>query len=73
LYIKEGQYAEAVEFAQKALSLDPKMSPSLSAMTIASYMLGDMEAYENYYRQAVAAGRNGDALKNYIRSLDPTI
>lgn len=73
LYIQEGKYDEAAVYATQALSINPKMPQALNAMAIASYMIGNMDAYENYYRQAVSSGSDGEALKEYIRSLDSTI
>ncbi len=73
LYIQMGQYSEAIDYAKQALNINSKMPEALSAMAISSYMLGDTEAYENYYRLAVSNGYDGEALKNYIKFLDSNI
>lgn len=71
--IQEGDYTLAMDYARQALEVDNKMPQALSAMAICSYMTGDTERYERYYRQAVSNGYDGNALKDYIRSLDASI
>ena len=71
--MRNGFYEEAIEFATKAVETNPNFSPALTALAVCSYMLGDMEAYEHYYRRAVSNGANGDKIKAYIASLDAEI
>ena len=71
--MRNGYYEEAIEFATKAVETNPNFSPALTALAVCSYMLGDMEAYEHYYRRAVSNGAKGDKIKAYIASLDAEI
>lgn len=72
-YVRLGEYEQAIKHAKDALSINPKVPQALSAMTISSYMLGNKEDYEKYYRQAVSNGYDGKKLKAYIASLDASI
>ena len=72
-FIRMGDYTQGLEYARQAIALNPKMSQALNAMTVCSYMLGNMEDYETYYRQAVSNGSDGQKLKAFIQSLDPSI
>ncbi len=69
LYIRTGEYEEARNYAQQALAINSRMVQALSAMAIACAMLGDLEGYEKYYRQAVANGYDGSKIRNYLHSL----
>ena len=71
--MRNGNYEKALEQATEAARLNPKLAPALNALAICSYMLGDMEAYEQHYRRAVSNGSNGERIKAYIASLDATI
>lgn len=70
-YIRAADYENAALYARQALEINPKMPQALNAMAVCSYVQGDREAYERYYRLAVSNGSNGDALKRFIQSLDP--
>lgn len=72
-YIGQGEYALALPYAQKAKSLDAGLLPALSGMAICHAMLGQREAYEKAYREAVSAGYDGAKLKRFICSLDPAL
>ena len=69
LYIREGDYGKALEYANMALSYNATMSAALNALTISHAMLGNVREYEDAYRRAVAAGSNGARLKEVIRDL----
>ena len=69
-HLRNGRYEEALDAAENAAKLNPKLAPAHNALAISSYMLGDMEAYEQHYRRAVSNGSNGERLKAYIASLD---
>ena len=69
-HLRNGCYEEALDAAENAAKLNPKLAPAHNALAISSYMLGDMEAYEQHYRRAVSNGSNGERLKAYIASLD---
>ena len=71
--MRNGCYNEAIELATKAVEANPKLSPAHTALAVCSYMVGDMEAYEQHYRRAVSNGAKGDRIKAYIASLDPKI
>lgn len=66
-------YDKAAEYALQALAINPQMPQVLNVMTVCSYVQGDIPAYENYYKQAVANGSDGRILKDFIKSLDATI
>ena len=71
--MRNGNYEEALELAGKAAQLNPKLAPAHNALAICSYMLGDLESYEQHYRRAVSNGSKGEWIKAYIASLDATI
>lgn len=71
--MRNGYYEEAIKLASKAVEANPTLSPAHTALTVCSYMLGDMEAYEQHYRRAVSHGAKGDRIKAYIASLDAEI
>lgn len=71
--MRNGYYAEALELAAKAVEANPKLSPAHTALAVCSYMVGDMEAYEQHYRRAVSNGAKGERIKAYIASLDAEI
>lgn len=72
-HLRNGDYEKALENAARAAELNPKLYQAHNALAISSYMLGDMDAYEQHYRRAVSNGANGDRIKAYILSLDATI
>jgi len=68
--LRTGNYIQGVEYARQALSYNANMTSALNAMAICSYMTGDMDGYETYYRQAVSNGTDGNQLKAYIAALN---
>ena len=73
LYFRQGGYEEALEFAREAIRINPKMPQALSCAAICCALMGDQEAYESYYRQAVANGYDGKKIKEVVKSLDPAL
>lgn len=73
LYVREGEYETAIEYAQKAIALNSKMFQAYSAMAISHAMLGNTAEYEKCYRQAVANGSDGKKIKAFIASLDASL
>ncbi len=73
LLIRQGDYEEALLAAEQAVEINHRMPQALNAMAVCHYMLGNMDEYQKYYRQAVSAGSDGTKLKAYIRSLDATV
>ena len=73
LCIRHSDYERALPYAAKAVELNEKMPQALNALTICYYMLGNMEAYEHFYRLAVSNGSDGKVLKEYIASLDSSV
>lgn len=73
LYFRRGEYAEALDYAEQAIDIDPKMPQALSVAAICCALLGEQEDYERYYRQAVSVGYDGQKIKSAIRSLDPSL
>lgn len=71
LYFRDGEYHDALEYAEMALNENPNMPQALGCAAICCALLGETEDYERYYRQAVANGYDGNKIKNTIRSLDP--
>lgn len=69
-HMRNGRYEDALDAAENAARLNPKLAPAHNVLAICSYMLGDMEAYEQHYRRAVSNGSNGERIKAYIASLD---
>lgn len=69
-HMRNGRYEDALDAAENAAKLNPKLAPAHNVLAISSYMLGDMEAYEQHYRRAVSNGSNGERIKAYIASLD---
>ena len=45
------------------------MPQALSTAAVCSALEGNEEKYKQYYRRAVAAGYNGEKIKNAIRNL----
>lgn len=72
-HMRNGRYEDALDAAGNAARLNPKLAPAHNVLAICSYMLGDMEAYEQHYRRAVSNGSNGERIKAYIASLDVRI
>lgn len=73
LYVRTGEYESAIDSAKLAVAMNSKMYQAYSALAISYAMLGDMDAYEKYYRQAVANGSDGRKIKAFIEALDPSI
>ena len=73
LYVREGEYEDAIEYAQKAIALNSKMYQAYSALAISHAMLDNTEEYEKAFRQAVANGANGKKIKTYIASTDASL
>lgn len=73
LYFREEDYESALELAEEAIEINPKMRQALTTAAICCALLGYNEEYEQYYRQAVVNGADGSAIKRTIKSLDPTL
>lgn len=71
--LRNGDYEAALETAGKAAQLNPKLYQAHNALAICSYLLGDLEAYEQHYRRAVSNGADGARIKAFIDSLDAAI
>ncbi len=70
-YFQDGDYESALELAETAISIDAKLPQALSTAAICAAMLGDQEQYQQYYRRAVAAGYDGNQIKQTIQNLNP--
>ncbi len=73
LYIREGAYEDAIEYAQKAIALNSKLHQAYSALAVSHAMLDNIEEYEKAFRQAVSNGADGKKIKNYIASMDASL
>lgn len=72
-HLRNGNYEKSLETAARAAELNPRLYQAHNALAICSYMLGDREAYERHYRQAVSNGANGERIKAFLASLDADI
>lgn len=73
MYFREADYESALEYAQHALDINPKMPQALSTSAICFALLGQENEYREYYRRAVAAGYDGQKIKQAIANLDPEL
>lgn len=73
MYFREGDYETALDYAQHALEINQKMPQALSTAAICFALLGSEQEYRDYYRRAVAAGYDGQKIKDAIKNLDPTL
>ena len=71
--IRAEQYEWGIDYALQAVELNPNLAPAWNALTVCHYMLGNTADYERCYRRAVSCGSDSKKLKNYLRSLDPTL
>ena len=61
------EYEEAERAAMMALELNPKQYQSSSVMAMLCAVQGRTEEQERYYRMAVEAGQDADALRNAMQ------
>lgn len=73
LYFREGEYEQALEFAETAIEADATMVQALSCAAVCCGLLDDREGYEKYYRQAVAHGYDGRKIKEVLARMNPDI
>lgn len=73
MYFREADYESALEYAQHALDINPKLPQALGTSAICFALLGQTEEYREYYRRAVAAGYDGQKIKQAIANLDPEL
>lgn len=60
------EFDEAIEFALKALEVNPKMGQASSLLAITYTLLGDKENSEKYFHIAINSGRDPKELKEAI-------
>ena len=73
LYFKQGDYETALVYAQQAIDHNGKLPQALSTAAICCALLGDMEQYQQYYRQAVLNGYDGKKIKAAVEALDESM
>jgi tetratricopeptide (TPR) repeat protein len=73
LYFSVGDYESALEAAKDAIFCNEKMPQALSIAAICAKLIGDDEEYQTYYRRAVAAGYDGNKIKQVIKQLDANV
>ena len=73
LYFREGDYETALEYAEQALDINPNMKQALGTAAICYALLGYETEYKDHYRRAVAAGYDGQKIKDIIKNLDPEL
>ena len=71
LYFRQGDYAQALEYAKSAIAINSQMPQALGCAAVCCALLGSEEEYRSYYRQAVSAGYDGNKIKNTIAALNP--
>lgn len=72
-YFRQGDYTEALRCSKDAIAINAKMHQALSCAAVCCALLGDETEYKKYYRQAVAAGYDGNTIKNTITRLNPNL
>jgi len=70
LYIRQGEYKKALEYAVKASELNERMYQSYTAQAICYAMLEDYENHKKAFERAVMCGANGEAIKKKLADLD---
>lgn len=73
LYFRQGDYKQALEYAESAIECDGQMPQALSCAAMCCALLGDDENYRKYYRQAVSAGYDGNKIKSVLAQLNPDL
>lgn len=73
LFFAQGEYENALDAAKDALECNERMPQALSTAAICCKLLGYEEDYSHYYRRAVAAGYDGDKIKQFLKQLDSKI
>ena len=73
LYFRNGDYDHALDTAMEAIAIDGTMRQALTTAAICCGVLGYQEEYEQYYRQAVANGADGNVIKEIIKKLDASL
>ena len=73
LRFRQGDYEGALDYAEQALEIDAKLPQALSLAAICCGIQGYEEEYALYFRRAVAAGYDGNKIKNTIKNLDPSL
>ncbi len=73
LFFRDGDYENALEYAQQALEHNARMPQALNTAAVCCGILGDEEGYAKYYRAAVANGGDGKRIKAVIQELNPDI
>lgn len=71
LYFRQADYAQALEYAERAIEYDARMPQALSCAALCCGLLDDDEGYRKYYRQAVSAGYDGNKIKNTLAYMNP--
>ena len=69
LYFKQGEYEQALEYAETATGINAQMPQALSCAAICCALLDDEEEYRKYFRMAVSAGYDGNKIKNAVAAL----
>jgi tetratricopeptide (TPR) repeat protein len=71
LYFRQADYDQALEYAETAIEYDARMPQALGCAAVCCALLDDDEGYRKYYRQAVAAGYDGNKIKSTLANLNP--
>lgn len=69
IYISSEKYDTALEFADKAISLNSSIAAAYSARAIACAMLGDRVGYTSAVRSYALNGGDGAGLERLTRSM----
>ncbi len=66
LYVKNGEAEKALESAHRAMALNPRLAPAMSAASVAYAMLGDKSNSERYFALYGANGGDAEALRDTL-------
>lgn len=68
-FFRQAEYEQSLEYAKKAIEISNNMPQALSTAAICCGLLGDEEAYQKYYRLAIANGYDGRRIKATVQRI----
>ena len=72
IYMRTGRYQQAIECAEKAHAAESTLLPSLNALAVCHFLLGNTDSYRKYLALAQNAGGSEKNIQNYIAKLQAT-
>lgn len=70
--MRTGRYQQAIECAEKAHAAESTLLPSLNALAVCHFLLGNTGSYRKYLALAQNAGGSEKNIQNYIAKLQAT-